>query len=317
MVDGLIELTDRTHGWRAESDLRVKKFRGSGFLRGRHAYKITGDGFVVFPRLEELYATPSRLGVAGTTRLSTGNAQLDVMLGGGLPVASTTMVMGPSGTGKTTTGLQFLSQSSAKEPGLMFSFYETPSRLGIKADGVCRPLRPLIESGAVELLWQPPTGGILDEYGEHILASVRRRGVRRLFIDSLTSFREAALEPARLHHFFSALANELRALGVTTMYSLEVPDILGPAVRAPVDDVSSLAENMIVLRFHELRSQLYRFLSILKVRDSGFDPSLHEYSITADGIIIRGSSASAESILSAAADFPGENEARAAGGGSQ
>jgi circadian clock protein KaiC len=83
---------------------------------------------------------------------------------------------------------------------------------------------------------------------------------------------EAAIEPDRLHHFFAALANELRALGVTTMYSLEVPDILGPAVRVPVDDVSSLAENMILLIYHELRSQRYRLVSILKVRDSSFDP---------------------------------------------
>jgi hypothetical protein len=45
-------------------------------------------------------------------------------------------------------------------------------------------------------------------------------------------------------------------LGVTTFYSLEVPDILGPAIRAPIDDLSSLAENLILWgndgRFHRL-----------------------------------------------------------------
>ena len=60
MVDGLIELNDRTYGWRAESDLQIRKFRGSGFLRGRHAYKITDKGFVAHPRIEALLAHPSR-----------------------------------------------------------------------------------------------------------------------------------------------------------------------------------------------------------------------------------------------------------------
>ena len=60
MVDGLIELNDRIYGWRAESDLQVRKFRGSGFLRGRHAYKITDSGFIVHPRIEALLAHPSR-----------------------------------------------------------------------------------------------------------------------------------------------------------------------------------------------------------------------------------------------------------------
>ena len=75
-------------------------------------------------------------------------------------------------------------------------------------------------------------------------------------------------------------------LGVTTLYTLEVPDILGPAIRIPINDISSLAENLILLRFIELRAQLYRLISILKVRDSDFDPSLHEFTIGADGLAI-------------------------------
>ena len=61
--------------------------------------------------------------------MSSGVDRLDTMLGGGLPTASTTMVMGPSGVGKTTLGLQFLSQCSEAEPGLLFGFYETPARI--------------------------------------------------------------------------------------------------------------------------------------------------------------------------------------------
>lgn len=298
MVDGLIRLTDQNYGWRSESDLQVTKFRGGGFLRGRHAYKITDAGFAVHPRIEALLGRPSQKEVLGTGRASSGLAKLDEMLDGGLPAASTTMVMGPSGAGKTTIGLHFLSKSSEDEPGLMFGFYETPERTRAKVDVMSPALAEMIDTGIVEIMWQPPTDDLLDAYGERLLTAIRRRGVRRLFIDGLGGFTKAAVEPARMDHFFTALANELRVLGVTTVYSLEVPDILGPAIRVPVNDISSIAENMVLLRFVELRSSLHRLLSILKVRNSNFNPSLHEYTITNYGLLIEDTSKTAETILS-------------------
>ena len=106
MVDGIIELADQLIGWSAESVLQVVKFRGSAFIRGRHAYKITSNGIVVHPRIEALLARPSRPDRGAEGRVSSGIEQLDAMLGGGLPEASTSMVMGPSGTGKTTLWLE-------------------------------------------------------------------------------------------------------------------------------------------------------------------------------------------------------------------
>ena len=305
MVDGLVELRDHMYGWRSESNIQVRKFRGGAFLRGRHAYKITVDGIVVHPRIEALLARPSRPDETRTERTPIGIAKLDALLGGGVPTASTTMVMGPSGAGKTTLGMQFLAKSSGAEPGLLFGFYETPARTRAKADRNGSPLGGLIDSGAVEILWQPPTDDMLDAYGERLLEAVHRRKVRRLFIDGLNGLMKAAVEPGRMDHFFTALANELRVLGVTTLYSLEVPDILGPAIRVPIDDISSIAENMILLRFVELRSKLYRLISILKVRNSDFDPSLHEFRITNEGIGIEATAESAEAIMSSFAEGGG------------
>src|SRR3954469_5841842 len=144
MVDGIIELTDQLMGWAAESFLQVVKFRGSAFLRGLHAFKITDNGIVVHPRIEALLARPSRPDLGGLGRVSIGVDQLDVMLGGGLPETSTAMLRGPSGTGKTTLGLQFLSRCSKSEPGLLFGFYETPARLDAKIAQVCPSLRGLL-----------------------------------------------------------------------------------------------------------------------------------------------------------------------------
>ena len=272
MVDGIVELTDQLVGWAAESFLQVVKLRGSAFLRGRHAFKITSDGIVVHPRIEALLARPSRPDQGASGRVSSGVDQLDIMLGGGLPESSTSMVMGPSGTGKTTLGLQFLSQCSEKEPGLLFGFYETPARLDAKVAQVCPSLREQLDSGVVEIQWQPPTDDLLDAYGERLLRTVQQRGVRRLFIDGLGAIQEAAgAGSGRMGNFLTALMNEMRVLGVTTLYTLEVPDIMGPAIRSPIGDLSSLAENLILLRFVEMRSRLYRLISLLKVRDSEFD----------------------------------------------
>ncbi len=296
MVDGLIELSDRIYGWRAESDLRVKKMRGGAFLRGRHGYKITDDGIVVHPRIEALLALPSRADQTNPEiRLSSGNSRLDGLLGGGLPGTSTTMVLGPSGTGKTTLGMQFLNGASPEEPGLYFGFYETPSRLRARVKSMA--LASHIETGLVEVMWQPPTGDMVDAYGESLLSAIHKRKVRRLFIDGLNGFRNAASDVERMGNFFVALVNELRVLGVTTVYTLEAPDLLGPAARLPVDDVSSIAENMIALRFHEWRGRLHRIISILKMRNGEFNPSLHEFAIGEEGITIAETPDSAAALL--------------------
>ena len=279
MVDGLIVLSDRAHGWQAASDLQVTKFRGSGFMRGRHSYLIAQDGIVVYPRIEALYATPSIAETGREGRTSSGIDPLDVVLGGGLPIDSTTILVGPSGIGKTTFGLQFLARSTAQEPGLLFGFYETPVRLRTRARHVDPSIETLCDSGAIEFLWQTPTSELLDASGQRLLEAVRRRGVRRLFIDGLTAFQNGVIDPARLGNFFTALANELRVLGVTTIYSMEAPDVVGPMTKMPIRNVSALAENIVLLRFVEQRGRLRRLLAVLKVRDSRFDPSIYEFAL--------------------------------------
>jgi circadian clock protein KaiC len=92
----------------------------------------------------------------------------------------------------------------------------------------------------------------------------------------------------RIGNFLTALMNEMRVLGVTTLYTLEVPDIMGPAIRSPIGDLSSLVENLILLRFVEVHSRLYRLISLLKVRDSDFDQTLHEYATSNRGADHRG-----------------------------
>jgi circadian clock protein KaiC len=298
MVDGIVELSDQAFGWASDRALQVTKIRGSSYLRGKHTYKITDDGIVVYPRIEALLAQPTLADHPGIGRVPSGCVSLDAMLGGGFPSGSPTMLVGPSGVGKTTFGLHFLASSSKDEPGIMLGFYETPARIIAKAQQVCRPLMPLIENGAAQILWEPPISGSIDAYAERLLTAIRQSGARRLFLDGLGAFRNAPAGEQRMRQYLPAITNELRALGVTTIYSLEAGNVIGPATPIAFGDLSILAENLVLLRYVELGATLHRLISVLKVRDSDFDPRLHEFVLTNSGPDVMHSTQSAEEIMS-------------------
>ena len=134
-----------------------------------------------------------------------------------------------------------------------------------------------------------------------LLDAVARRGVRRLFIDGLDGFRQAALAPAQFHRFLAALTNELRARDVTTVMALEIPEFFGPSATNPLDGGAGLVENMLFLRSVELHSHLYRLISILKMREGEYDGAIREFRITDRGIAVADTFASAEAILTGVA----------------
>jgi len=302
IADGVIELGRVASELRTQRTIEVLKLRGSGYLEGKHMTDITSDGLVIHPRVEaRLCARPSTT-PEPPTRARFGMRRLDEMLKGGLVVGSATGVLGASGAGKTLLGLQFLREGARRrEPGLYFGFYEMPPRLLAKARGVGLPLdRP---RGAIELIWQPPLELTLDAVAERLLDAVDRRNVRRLFIDGADALRTAALFPKRLPRFLAALMNELRLRQVTTIVSNEI-EIFAPFVSSSKGNTSAAFDNLILLRYVELRSQLRRLLSIVKVHESDYDSSIREFSITSRGIVLSDTFESAEALLSGYARIP-------------
>ena len=303
MVDGVIQLQTKLYGRRAERRLEVFKMRGTGYLHGEHSYQITDQGLIVYPRTEALLRIPSSPQGVGST-IEIGLKQLDHMAGGGFPGNSTALLTGPAGIGKTTLGLHFLSQCNEQCPGLHFGFYEQPEAIAMKANALSLPLQGLIDRGQVELLWQPTTEGILDEACHRMLDAVKRRGVRRLFIDGLEGFERLSTDRGRLGHLFAALTNELSARGVTTLYTAEA-EAIGPVSGLPLSDlplqgVSCIAEIILVMRYVELRAHLHRVIAVVKVRDSQIDSAFHKFTITSAGIVIDEDASGAEQILAQA-----------------
>lgn len=299
MVDGIIELTDVRFGSRTERGLFINKLRGSDYLPGRHPFRITEEGMVVYPRVEAAFHTTTRPDEAKSGRLSIGVKGLDVMLGGGMMEATVTGVLGPSGIGKTTLGLHYVCGSGPAEPGLLFGFYETPPRLMQQAASLGLDLGGAVDRGEVDILWQPQGENLQDALAHRLLDAIARRGVKRLFLDGLGGFMESSVEPGRLSRFFSVLSNELRAHGVTTLYTMETRDVVGPGIEMPVTGMSSLVEGLIALRYVERHAESRRLLSVVKIRGSGFDPRLCEFVIESGrGISLAGAFEDAQGLLS-------------------
>ena len=107
----------------------------------------------------------------------------------------------------------------------------------------------------------------------------------------------------RLDLFLTALFSELQALEVTTICSVELPALFSPTLELPmaISGIANVADNLLFLRYVELESQLYRLISILKMRESGYDPAIREFRITAQGIDVAPTFASAQAILTGVA----------------
>jgi circadian clock protein KaiC len=287
MVDGLVEVEDKLFDARSERSIQVRKFRGAGPLRGKHSMRIDNDGITVFPRIESLYRS-AVVDKAGDEPTTSGVPSLDAMLTlKGIPSASSTVVIGSTGTGKTTFGLHFLYASSAGEPGLHLSFFEGPDRIRSKARSLGMPLDELEANGAVELMWQAPGEASLDEIAERLFSAVARRGVRRLVIDGLSGFLESTVYQERINRFFSCLVNELRSRQVSVLMTLETRDVVSSVVSMPWG-VSGLVDNLFFLRFVHDEGHVQRLLTIIKMRDTDYQAGLRRLHIDSQGMHIAG-----------------------------
>jgi circadian clock protein KaiC len=283
LVDGLIELNRHNEGMRRSREIEVHKMRARNHLLGKHFFRITDGGHVVFPRLEAQCSSPP--GPADLkTRLGFGIARLDVALGGGLIKGSTTTLIGPSGTGKTLLGLQFLAAGVQRgESCVYLGFYESPQRLLGKAEAVSIPLQQAHTDGNLAIHWQPAIELAVDELAAVTMNTVRQTGATRLVIDGIDGFHDSTLRTGRFGLFLNAFTHQLREAGVTTLLTEELPLFTELAQARPAR-LSAMTENLILLRYAETEERLQRIVSVIKQRESEHDSSPYELTISADGL---------------------------------
>jgi len=298
MVDGLFVLRERTYGVRAVRELTVRKFRGSGHHHGLHSFDITSQGIIVHPRLEAMVEEEGLPDPPSASRKAFGIPGLDTMLHGGIFQGSTTMLLGSSGSGKSLVGTYFLAEGARRgELGHYFAFYDSPQRVHAQSSGVGLDLKPLIAQGHLELSFRPPAENRLDAIGGQLLSLIRERGVRRLFLDGFDGLNKAVIHRPRAARFMAALVNECRARGVTLLFTAETESVFGIELTLPVRGISMLCENLLFLRSVEVRAELRRFISILKLRTSGYDPALRELLISNQGVQVGESFDNAQMLM--------------------
>lgn len=300
-VDGIVAVSAARFGGRLVRRIQVAKLRGRAHLTSEHLMHITEQGISIVPRLEE--TTHANLDFEPTTeRAGFGLPELDRILHGGIPCMSTTLIAGSTGVGKTLLAAHFLAEGARRaEPSLLVTYSEPVRRFLLRAEGISLRLAPLVESGKLLIDYTPPVQLEGDDLIAQILERVATRGIKRLVIDGIGEIEESILDRSRVRGLLASLIIRLRDMGTTTLFIKEVPKIAGPDIDFSDTPISVTAENLLFFRHIELRGKLHRILSILKMRESDYDPYLREFAVTKDGIRVLDPLESAEGLLTGVA----------------
>ncbi|MDC0707844.1 ATPase domain-containing protein [Stigmatella sp. ncwal1] len=296
-VDGIVALDVLRRGGRRQRRMEVVKLRGRNHLTGEHFMRLGNEGVEVIPRLET-QSLPLLDDVPAFKRSSFGLAEFDALMEGGLPSLSTTLLAGSMGIGKTLLATHFAAQGAREgEKTLFVSFFEPPGMLIARARRIGLDVAEHLKRGALKMLHLPPSEQEADSIVHRILEEVVRLGIQQLVVDGLTELERSISDPDRRHGFLAALSVQLRHLGVTSLFTKEVSKVAGTELDFNDTPIAMLGENLVLLRYVELRGRIHRVLSILKMRDSRYDGNLREFEIKDEGIRVMAPMRSAEGLL--------------------
>ena len=282
VADGIIGLYSRINGVREYHRMEIRKMRGMPRLTGLHAYNIGNGGITFYPRLETLAAP--QLGIVGSglldRRLSTGIAELDQMMGGGIPVRSSTLVAGSPGVGKSLLGLGYLMDGVKQgQKGLYLGFHESLEQLTTKAAQFGFDLSGAVERGDIVMLSRTPFEIEPDQISTMIREQIEQGDIQRFVLDDLVELDRATQFENRTHDYIAALITYLKTKGVTTLCNFVVNKLTGTELDLSTTPIALLAENLLLLRKVEYKGSFYRTLSVIQMRDSEHQNNSREYKI--------------------------------------
>jgi circadian clock protein KaiC len=283
VADSILGLGSRRAGERSGRVLEVVKLRGSNYLSGQHAFRISPAGLSAFPRLADTIDVSQY--ELGADRLSTGIVALDEMLADGYWPGSSTLCAGPSGVGKTLMGLHFIVAGAvAGEHGLIASLQENPTQLTRIAEAFGWTL-----DDWVTMLYRSPVDLYVDEWIYELLDAVDQLGAKRVLIDSLTDVLFATGDELRFREYMYSLIQRCSRAGVSLFMTTELPDLFF-VTRLSDYGVSHLSDNVLLLQYIRHEPDIGRAITALKTRASRNEPRVREFRIGPAGITIDGGS---------------------------
>jgi circadian clock protein KaiC len=286
VADGLFWLYQQVERNSIVRKLQVMKLRGQASVPGLHTFRITADGVQAFPRTFGLTGRTAK--ARDRRRLPCGVAELDALLGGGIPEGDSLLVAGPSGTGKSVLATQFIAEGLRRgEPGIVAIFEERPEEYAGRAANLGMDFATPQKDGKLNIIYLRPLDLSVDETMREILDAVERTGAKRVVIDSLAGF-EMALAPGFRTDFRESLYRMIGALtrtGVTIVSTVEVNESFTELALSPYS-ISFLSDDIIRLRYVEIGGQLRKVLMVVKMRAGDHSKDIREYEITSEGLQI-------------------------------
>lgn len=263
--------------------IEVSKMRGVPVADGYHDMAIReGEGVVVFPRIMPSTASET----AKPKLIKSGVDALDDMFGGGQEAGTTTLVIGQSGTGKST--MSSLYATAALERGenvALFLFEERLETFFRRSEGLGMELRQFHKDGKLILRDFNPNEISPGEFGQIVQNAVTRDKARVVVIDSLTGYLNSLPHREKAVRDIQSLLKYLARSGVLTMLIVAQHGLLGQNVGIDVD-VSFLGDTVLLLRIVEHEGRLRRNITVVKKRHGPHDLNVQELLIESGNVSV-------------------------------
>lgn len=280
IAHGVVNLEQLAPAYGAERRrLRVVKFRGTSFRGGYHDFKIVYGGLQVFPRLISAeHGTNTNL-----TQLPSGVKPLDDLLGGGPDRGTSTLLMGPAGSGKSTIAIQYAAAAANRgEHATVFAFDEGYQTLQVRSKGLGITFKQGDGMGEIAVRQLDPTEVSPGEFVQLVRNEVEKRKATVVVIDSLNGYLNAMPEERFLNAQLHELLGYLARKGVCTIMVVAQSGLVG-GMSSPVD-TSYLADAVVLTRFFEHAGRVKKAISVLKKRSGAHEETIRELHFGPEGI---------------------------------
>ncbi|MCI9868230.1 AAA family ATPase [Rhizobium skierniewicense] len=282
VVHGVIHLEELSPNYGSERRrVRVLKYRGQSYRGGYHDFIIRTGGVAVFPRLR---AVEHKTTFVRDT-LSSGIDSLDGLLGGGIDRGSSTLLIGPAGTGKSIFGIQFVAAALARgEKAAMFIFDEELGLLFNRMRHIGIDLEAMRDEGSLYIEQLDAAELSPGEFAQRVREHVAKYDAKTVLIDSINGYQASMPEENALILHMHELLQFLNRQGANTFLTVAQHGLVGD-MKSPVD-VTYLADTVILLRYFEAVGRVRRAVSVIKKRTGMHEDTIREYKINESGLTL-------------------------------